>query len=72
MSLDSDIASAKANTRRKKKVKAALINTTGNKRSGQAYFTKAYKGGEWHIYDNGKKVFVKKKKAPNVNTGQGY
>lgn len=37
------------------------VNTNkGNPRAGQTFTTKKAKGGEWHIYKSGKKVFVKK------------
>lgn len=43
------------------KFPGAQTNTTKNARSGQSYFSSAYKGGEYHSYGSGKKIFVKKK-----------
>lgn len=54
-----------AQTKRQKYIKSAItakVNTTGNARSGKSYFEEydSKKGGYWHTYDNGKRVFVKK------------
>jgi hypothetical protein len=38
-------------------------NTTGNSRAGQSFKTVAAKGGEYHVYENGDRVFVKKPSA---------
>lgn len=51
--------------RRKSYIKSAIVaktNTSGNVRNGKSYFESydAKKGGYWHTYDNGKRIFVRK------------
>lgn len=38
-------------------------NMTSNSRAGQKYRTETRAGGVVHVYESGKRVFVKKKKA---------
>jgi hypothetical protein len=40
----------------------AEINRTGNARNDQMFKTVPGRGGEWHVYENGRRVFVAKPK----------
>jgi hypothetical protein len=45
------------------------INRTGNARTDQMFKTVAGKGGVWHVYENGRRVFVAKPKPKaSINT----
>jgi hypothetical protein len=60
---DQSTRSPKSNANFQRAKGPVATNTSSNSRAGQSYKTVATSKGEWHVYENGSRVFVKKLSA---------